>query len=60
MIIVVGVIILINAYKSLHLPFDPSQFGLGVALLSLGSMWWDRAKTIARAKGGSPSRLGGK
>lgn len=43
----VAVIILISACTSVRLPFDASLFGLGVALIALALIFWDRAKTVA-------------
>lgn len=47
MILVVGIFILIDSVKQLDLPFDANQLGLAIALLALGSMWWDKANIKA-------------
>jgi hypothetical protein len=40
-----GIMMLFGAFASLNLSWDVSLFGSGVTLLSLGLMFWDKAKS---------------
>ena len=48
-------LILISACTSVRLPFDLSQFGLGVALIALALMFLDKTRVLAKRTTGVPA-----
>jgi hypothetical protein len=44
--LMVGIFLVIRAFRPMQLPFDPSLLGLGIALFALCLMHWDKAESL--------------